>query len=157
MTTPTSPSMPALEPGQLDAAKKELDKLALLGPAFWLFARDPHRRFTFVGDMDWRLMPPLVLDQCKLFAREGLPWAFVTWAFVSNDVHQRFLAHAPVIAPTEWKGGEQVWLVDVVAPFGDGEKVAREALHAIAPGKEGHAWIVDAKGTPVLKQFKPHA
>lgn len=63
---------------QIASAKQELEKLPLLGPALWLFARDPLRRYTFVGDLDWRLLPPLVLDQCRLYSREGLPWAFVT-------------------------------------------------------------------------------
>jgi cytolysin-activating lysine-acyltransferase len=153
----TEPTIPTLAPGQFDAAKKELDKLPLLGPALWLFARDQYRRFTFVADIDWRLMPPLVLDQCRLYSREGLPWSFVTWAFVAPEVDQRFRAHAPVIAPTEWKSGEHVWLVDVVSPFGNAEDVAREALHSIAPGKVGHAWIVNEHGQPVLKEFKPLA
>jgi cytolysin-activating lysine-acyltransferase len=155
VTPPSATSIPSLDPAQLEAAKKELDKLPLLGPALWLYSRDQYRRFTFLADIDWRLMPPLVLDQCRIYSREGLPWSFVTWAFVSDDVHARFMHQAPIIAPHEWKAGTNVWLVDVVAPYGDGELVAKEALKAIAPGKVAHAWIANEQGQPVLKSFKP--
>jgi cytolysin-activating lysine-acyltransferase len=146
----------AIAPEQLAAAKKELDKLPLLGPAVWLFSRDPYRRFTFFADIDWRLMPPLVVDQCRLYSKEGLPWAFVTWAFVSDAVDQRFSGQTPVIAPTEWKSGEHVWLIDVVSPFGDAHEVAKEALRQIAPGKNAKGWILNEHGQPVLTQFKPN-
>ena len=38
---------------QLESARQELTKLPLLGPALWLYARDPLRRFGFFADIDW--------------------------------------------------------------------------------------------------------
>jgi cytolysin-activating lysine-acyltransferase len=156
MNTSTPPATP-ITPTQLDAAKKELAKLPLLGPALWLYARDAQRRFTFVADIDWRLMPALVLDQCRLFSKEDLPWAFVTWAFVSDAVNERLRSTAPVIAPHEWKSGEHPWLIDVVAPFGDVQAAAKEVLAAVAPGKTGRAWLFDAQGRLGLTEFRPDA
>ncbi|WP_140630183.1 toxin-activating lysine-acyltransferase [Methylibium rhizosphaerae] len=155
MNTPQQPTFdnPA---AQLEAAKKELAKLPLLGPALWLYSRDAQRRFTFLADIDWRLMPPLVLDQCRLFSKVELPWAFVTWAFVSDAVDQRLRSTAPIIAPHEWKSGANPWLIDVVAPFGDAESVAKETIAAVAPGQTVHAWLVNPQGQPVLKEFRPH-
>jgi cytolysin-activating lysine-acyltransferase len=142
------------DPQQLAAARKELDKLPLLGPVVWLFARDQNRRFTFMADIDWRLIPPLVLDQCKLYSKMDLPWAFVTWAMVSDAIHERLLKGG-VIAPTEWRSGEHLWLVDVVTPFGDAPAVAQETLAGIDPSKVGHAWITSDTGLPALKEFRP--
>jgi cytolysin-activating lysine-acyltransferase len=138
---------------QFETAKKELTKLPLLGPALWLFARDQHLRFTFVADMDWRLMPPLVLDQCKLYSRAELPWAFTTWAFVSDAVDQRLRSSSPIIAPHEWQSGDKPWLIDVIAPFGDADQVAEEAAALVSPGKLVNAWIRNANGQAVLKEF----
>jgi cytolysin-activating lysine-acyltransferase len=153
-----NPSTPAasISAEQLESAKKELTKLPLLGPAMWLYARDAQRRFTFIADMDWRLMPPLVLDQCRLFSKADMPWAFVTWAFVSDAVNLRLGSTSPVIAPHEWKSGEHPWLIDVVAPFGDVETVAREVANAIAPGKPVRAWLHNAAGQPAMKELAPH-
>ena len=103
MNVSTTPSPQLLE--NFESAKKELTKLPLLGPALWLYARDAQRRFTFIADIDWRLMPPLVLDQCRLFSKADMRWGFFTWAFVNDAVDQRLRSAVPVIAPHAWKGG----------------------------------------------------
>jgi cytolysin-activating lysine-acyltransferase len=136
----------AASPDQLESAKKELAKLPILGPALWLYARDAQRRYTFLADIDWRLMPPMVLDQCRLYSKAELPWAFVTWAFVSDAIDQRLRSTSPLIAPHEWKSGGHPWLIDVVAPFGDAEATALEVAKLIAPAKTVRAWMPDAKG-----------
>lgn len=150
MTTP----VPPVQAAQLEAAKKELTKLPLLGPALWLFARDPSRKFTFVADIDWRLLPPLVLDQCRLFNRSDIPWAFATWAFVSDAVAERLRSATPIIAPHEWKSGDKQWLIDVVAPFGDVDATAAEVARQLAVQSPVSAWITGSDGRPVLKEFR---
>lgn len=142
-------------PEQLASAKQELEKLPLLGPALWLFARDPMRRFTFIADLDWRLLPPLVLDQCKLYSREGIPWAFVTWARVTDAIDQRLRSAAPVVAPHEWRSGDKLWLIDVVAPFGDAAGIARQALQEMG-GTEPSAkvWLPGADGRAALTELR---
>jgi len=138
---------------QLEVAKKELTKLPILGPAMWLFARDPQRRYTFVADIDWRLLPPLVLDQCRLYDKQGVPWAFCTWALVGDAVHERLRSASPLIAPHEWNSGPHPWLIDVVAPFGDADALVKETIARFAPGKTVHAWMPGPSGTPVLREF----
>jgi len=142
---------------KIESAKKELAKLPLLGPALWLYARDAQRRFTFLADIDWRLMPPLVLDQCRLYSKIEVPWAFVTWAFVSDAVDQRLRSTAPIIAPHEWKSGSNPWLIDVVAPFGDLESVAKEGAAAVAPDRGVSAWLFNMQGQPECREIGPYA
>lgn len=143
-----------MTPQQLASARQELEKLPLLGPALWLFARDPTRRFTFVADLDWRLLPPLVLDQCKLYSREGIPWAFVTWARVSDAIDGR-LRSAPVIAPHEWRPGDELWLIDIVAPFGDAPGMARQALHDMGgTDTSASAWLQGVDGRSELTEIR---
>ncbi len=144
-----------MNPQQRASAKQELGKLPLLGSALWLFVRDSTRRFTFVTDLDWRLLPPLVLDQCNLYSREGIPWAFVTWARVSDAIDERLRSTAPVIAPHEWKSGDKPWLIDVAAPFGNAMEVARQALQEIPGAAMAHAWLPDgADGRVVLTEVR---
>jgi cytolysin-activating lysine-acyltransferase len=139
----------------LESAKKELSKLPLLGPALWLYARDQRLRFTFMADIDWRLMPPLVLDQCRLYSKADMPWAFATWAFVSDAVDRRLRTTSPVIAPHEWKSGDRPWLIDVVAPFGDALQVAGEAAAQFASSKTVSVWLPSPSGQPVLSELVP--
>ena len=71
-------------------------------------------------------MPPVVLDQCRLFMRAAMPFAFVTWARVNEEVHQRLLQGQPKLAPHEWNSGNHTWLIDVVTPFGDTDQILGE-------------------------------
>lgn len=146
--------MSTLDAGQIESARKELAKLPLLGPAMWLFARDQRLRFTFIADLDWRLLPPLVLDQCRLYSRADMPWAFATWAFVGDAVDQRLRSSAPVIAPHEWHSGAHPWLIDVVAPFGEIDLVAREVATRIADGRSVSAWLPGPAGQPTLQTIE---
>ncbi len=141
---------------QLDAAREQIDKLPSLGPAMWLFARDPVRRFSFMADIDWRLMPPLVLDQCQLFARDGVRWAFVTWARVSEAVGQRLRTTAPVIAPREWKSGDRLWLIDVVSPLEEPLEAGRLALREIAGASMASGWLPTPMGASQFQEVAVH-
>ena len=131
---------------QFEQARTSLAKLPMLGPALWLYGRDPQRKYAFMADIDWLTLPPLILDQCKLFLKQELPWAFFTWAFVDDRVHERLLAGNAKIAPHEWKSGEHAWIVDAVAPFGELDKMVDEIRRTHLAGKAVHRLIVDSAG-----------
>lgn len=139
---------------QLDSARKELTKLPMLGPVLWLYARDPNRRFTFVGDLDWRLLPPLVLDQCSLFSKEEVPWAYFAWAKVSPEVDQRLRTSTPVIGPHEWHSGDIPWLIDVVMPYGEDLDLLKQAIGRFAPGQLVNALMFNTSGQLTMRQVQ---
>jgi cytolysin-activating lysine-acyltransferase len=141
----------------LDQAKDALAKLPILGPALWLYARDPIKKFMFLGDIDWAVLPPIVLDQCRLYTKSGLPYAFITWAFVDPAVGQRLRSAQPKIAPHEWKSGEEVWIVDAVAPFGQLEETLKELREKVFSGKKVSALLPDPArtGTMMLREWPP--
>lgn len=115
-------------------AEAAFSKLPTLGPIAWLYARTPDRRFLFLTDLDWAVMPPVMLDQCRLFLRGKMPFAFVTWALVNDDVHQRLLAGNGKLAPHEWKSGTNLWLIDVVTPFGALQEILADVQKNNFPG-----------------------
>jgi cytolysin-activating lysine-acyltransferase len=111
------------------------------------------RKFGFHADIDWRLMPPLVLEQCKLFHKQELPWAFFTWAKVNDVVDQRLRSHSAGIAPHEWQSGEHIWLIDVVMPFQMEESLLMEIVKFIGKDGQVNAWLPDEKGQLSLRQL----
>lgn len=141
---------------ELLGAKAELAKLPLLGPVFWLMGRDPVRGQTRVGELDWRLMPPLVLNQLQIVSRFDVPWAYYTWAFVSEAVHQRLSTPQAQIEPHEWRSGDRPWLIEVCAPFGGLEEVVQSALKAMNATQPVHAWMPGEAG-PELKALTTNA
>lgn len=62
--------------------------------------------------------PPIRLRQIQfLFSDEGRPLGFATWAYVTSETAHRLRSGA---APTieDWNDGDQLWMMDVVAPYG---------------------------------------
>lgn len=141
----------------LEQARDGLAKLPILGPALWLYARDPQRKFTFLADMDWRLLPAVILDQCRLYSKNGIPFAFFTWARVNDAIDARLRSGVPRLAPHEWKTGPHVWLIDLVAPFGQADAMVAELLSTVLPGETVKALLPDPKqeGKLAVREWTP--
>ncbi|MBI1886789.1 MAG: toxin-activating lysine-acyltransferase [Nitrosomonadales bacterium] len=129
----------------LKEAQNSLSKLPIMGPALWLYARDPLKKFMFMADIDWAILPPVILDQCRLYTKDGIPFAFFTWALVNDAVDQRLRSGTPRIAPHEWQAGEHLWLVDVVTPFGKTEEMIDELRKAQFPDRKISALLPDSQ------------
>lgn len=170
-TAPTPQNQPQLAHGSLDAseiqvltalAKKQataaLEKIPLLGAVAWLMLQQSSTRNSLLADLEWRVMPALVLGQAKLYMREQAPLAYVSWAKLSEDVAQRYRQAPHHLAAGDWKCGEQIWLVDILAPFGGAQELLADvrqnvfpgqALYQLAPSESGDAniqcWQADQK------------
>ena len=55
--------------------------------------------------------------------------------------------------PDEWKSGDRLWLIDLVAPFGGAEKVLAELRERVFEGRSIKTLQVapDGKGTAVVE------
>jgi cytolysin-activating lysine-acyltransferase len=101
------------------------------------------KKYTFIADLDWALLPPVILDQCRLYTKEGIPFSFFTWALVSDEVDQRLRSLVPRIAPHEWQSGQHLWLIDAVSPFGQLEEMIAELRKAQFAGRKVTALLPD--------------
>jgi cytolysin-activating lysine-acyltransferase len=104
-------------------AQTAFERLPTLGPVAWLYGRDDANKHLTLADLDWAVQPPLILDQCRLFMKDKMPLGFISWAYVAENVHQRLLQGNTRLEPHEWKGGEHLWLIDIVTPFGQKEEM----------------------------------
>jgi cytolysin-activating lysine-acyltransferase len=116
-------------------AKSAIGQLPLLGPVAWLMMRHPNTRHMSLSDLEWRVMPALVLEQAKLFMREGMPLAFVSWARLSEDAALRFRTAPHRLAQADWQSGGQVWLVDVFTPFGGAAELIKDLRENVFSGE----------------------
>ena len=90
--------------------------MALVGQVGWLMMSSPAHRHLFLGDLEWLVLPPILLRQMRLWRRDGRPVAYASWAEVSEEVEKRILAGVVRLAPPDWNSGDRLWLIDVVAP-----------------------------------------
>jgi cytolysin-activating lysine-acyltransferase len=112
-----------------DAAGKTV--AAILGEIVWLMSQSAEFKHYLIADLEWLVMPPILLRQFRLFYHEGKPVAVVLYAFVSEEVEQRLDAGAPTLRPGDWKSGERGRIVKTIALFGDAHKFAAETRNVL--------------------------
>lgn len=78
-----------------------------------LLERAPHLSSVLAGSLDWRLMAPLGISQCRLIWDNHLLAGFVTWANLDPDQAAELdQADELRIEPTDWRSGSESWVVD---------------------------------------------
>lgn len=103
--TPCTPLVPA-------------DKFTALGKIAWLWMNSPLHRDWTTDLLSRFALPPVELGQYLLLERDGLPVAYCSWAHLSGEAELAYLLDAGNIPLADWNGGDHLWFVDWVAPFG---------------------------------------
>jgi cytolysin-activating lysine-acyltransferase len=108
----------------------------LFGEIVWLFSQSPKHKNFFVSDLEWLVMTPILLKQFRVFYAPDRPIGVALWAYVTDEVEQRLMTGHARLAPTDWKGGEKLWLVDIVAPFGGHDAMIADLKEKVFAGRE---------------------
>jgi cytolysin-activating lysine-acyltransferase len=127
-------------------AQRVMSKIPLLGAVSWLMMQQSATRHTLLSELEWRVMPALVLDQAKLFMKDNAPVAYVSWARLSNDVAKRYQEAPHHLSVSDWKSGEQIWIVDLCTPFGGMQEVMKDLRESVFLGHEIHQFTLGSDG-----------
>lgn len=95
------------------------DLTTTLGITLQLMARSEVHRPWSVADCARLLIPPIERRQFRVYIADGRPVGFASWAFLSLEVRQSFLAQTRKLQPADWSSGPQAWVMDFIAPEGD--------------------------------------
>jgi cytolysin-activating lysine-acyltransferase len=102
----------------------------LLGEITWLMAQSPRHKAVVLGDLEWLLMPAILLRQFRIFYKGEQPVGVALWALADELVNKRIDAGDKRLAAVEWKSGSNMRIVDIIAPFGGEaemlEQIAKE-------------------------------
>jgi cytolysin-activating lysine-acyltransferase len=90
----------------------------VLGEIAWLMTQSPRHKAVPIGDLEWLLMPAILLRQFRIFYQGEQPVGVALWALADELVARRIDAGDTRLAAVEWKSGINVRIIDVVAPFG---------------------------------------
>ncbi len=88
----------------------------VLGEVVYLMAKPATHKFLFIADLEWLVMPPVMLRQFRLWRQGSTPLAFASWAFLSEEAESRLLNGVRRLPPQDWNSGDRAWLMDVLAP-----------------------------------------
>jgi cytolysin-activating lysine-acyltransferase len=143
---PVAGALPPQElAGLAELAKKQahkvLGKIPLLGPVAWLMMQQSHSRHTLLSELEWRVLPALLLDQAKLYMKDDAPVAFASWARLSEAAAQRYRNSPHQLVAGDWASGDQVWLIDVFTPFGGAQDVLKDLRENVLSGQVIHQLV----------------
>lgn len=111
------------KPAPEGAAKKVSE---VLGEITWLMSQSSLHKQFFISDLEWFVMTPVLLQQFRLFYDKDKPIGVVFWATVNEEVEQRLKVGTSRLRPQDWKSGNSLWVVEVIAPFGGAEEMVKD-------------------------------
>ena len=139
-STPAQPAQAngagALDPAKTGAAAGAKPTVShMLGEVTWIMSQSPAHKHFAIGDLEWMVMPAILLEQFRVFHGDKHPLGFALWAHLSEDAETRMTAAVAAgggarLRPDDWKSGDRLWLVELVAPFATPENKLAEAMVA---------------------------
>jgi len=121
-------------PGEKAQAEAPPTVSHLLGEMTWLLTQSPLHRGFSIGDLEWLVMPALIHQQFYLFRDGQQPVGLATWAKCTPEavakLDKGMIEPENRLTLEEWASGDQVWLVDLIAPFANDENRQRELMIA---------------------------
>lgn len=146
MTEQTPPNTPQGTASQ----KKTVSHV--LGEITWLLSQSKIHKNLFISDLEWMVMPAVLLEQFRIFNGPNSPAAVALWAFVSEETDTRLRGGESRLRADEWKGGTIPWLIELVTPFGAQEEVLNDLARSIFKDKPFFFHTVDKTGR-VVKEY----
>jgi cytolysin-activating lysine-acyltransferase len=80
--------------------------------------QSPRHKAIPLGDLEWLLMPAILLRQFRIFYKGEQPVGVALWALADDLVAKRIDANDKRLTAVEWKSGPNLRIVELVAPFG---------------------------------------
>jgi cytolysin-activating lysine-acyltransferase len=105
-----------------------------LGEMTWLLSQSPLHKALPISALEWLVMPALIHRQFYLFRDGDKPIGLALWAKCSPAVvaklNKGLLEPGNELSLQDWQSGEDVWLVDLIAPFASADNKQRELMFA---------------------------
>lgn len=122
-----------------------------LGQVVWLLTQSPLHRELALKDLEWSFMPAILNEQFRIFrfgplpvmdgaepvdlqlagfSKEGieqLPLGVAIWARLSEAAEAK-LERGEHLDAADWRSGDRLWLVELVAPFANTANKLAEAM-----------------------------
>jgi cytolysin-activating lysine-acyltransferase len=118
----------------------------VFGQVVSLFMQSPQHRHLLLSDLEWRVIPPIALQQYRLVQHKNTPAGFISWALVDEATEQRLQQPDFRLRPQDWNNGERVWVVDIVAPAAQREMLIGKVKAELFEGREVGIRIATAAG-----------
>ena len=76
----------------------------------------------------------------------GKPVGATLWAFVLPEVDKRLSKGMSKLKISDWRSGTDVWLIDLVAPFGNADEMINELKQTLLADYRFKCFQISAEG-----------
>ena len=98
-----------------------------------LMANSPTHKGYTVTDLKRLVVPPLQLNQFELFKVQNKPAGFFSWAWLTNTTAFGYVTRQRRLQASDWSGGYQFWVIDVIAMDYSPRKIIRYLREKFEP------------------------
>jgi len=92
------------------------EKLRVYGDLMFLAFRSQRHARMSTATLRAYFEPPVELGQFRVFRFDDVPRGMYTWAMLSPDAERKLLDGTPLM-PQEWRSGNRLWIMDIIAPY----------------------------------------
>lgn len=128
----------------------------VLGEALLILMNsNAHRLNFFISDIEWLLLAPISKEQFRLYKdKEGKPVGLILWAYVNEEVDRKLQMGIGKLGFNEWNSGENLWIIDFIAPLGGGDKMIEELKQTVFKDKNFKYQSIDKDGNRKILEDK---
>jgi cytolysin-activating lysine-acyltransferase len=95
-----------------------------------------------------RFVPSLIHNQFRYYEINGSPIGFVNWAWLTDEIEEKYKTAKYVLNLDEWRGGKNLWFPEFIAPFGHARFIVKDLRTNIFPkGTPAKAFRIRPGGT----------
>jgi cytolysin-activating lysine-acyltransferase len=87
----------------------------MFGEIVWLMSQSAAHKHFAIADLEWMVMPAVLLNQYCLFHDQARPVGAALWAFLSEEAEAKLSLNPVRLRPDEWKSGDRCWLLELTA------------------------------------------
>lgn len=132
------------DPSALSAS----ERMFVLGEATWLLMHAKHQQHYALFQLAALVLTPIKLDQFRIYRGAKGPVGFVAWAWMSDEASDDYAHDRRLLTPDDIHSGPDLWLIEMVAPFGHLPAIARDLRDRVFPGKIGRSMSRSDCGPP---------
>ena len=125
--------------GKTEPKKLDETVAGVLGQITWLMSQSSEHKTLFVTDLEWLVMPAIVLKQFKMFYKDKMPVGCILWGKVSDEVAARLEQPNFRLQVTDWQSGPNLKIINIIAPFGAKDELKAQFMAEITGKSDARA------------------
>ena len=142
-------------------------RAAAFGEIMSLLMQSPRHQNVSIGSVARKMVPAFLTQQYVIAKAKPddakgppAPVGFAFWAAVSDEVDRKLVQELdkPLeLSAEDWTGGDNIWLLDMVAPSAIGPSIIKEIQAKVGTGKPIKMRVAGPDGVPRVKTLEPVA